>query len=73
MRLFVERFVTARDEKVCGVCAAYDGRIIGEGGVPDVPVHPGCRCVAVVEQYDEHTWSEACRREYLARSGSGLG
>jgi len=49
-----KEFQTARDERVCEICAPLDGKIVelegsfqtaeGLNNVDEPPVHPGCRC-----------------------------
>ena len=35
---------TARDERVCPICAPMDGKPKSEWGMLTIPAHPGCRC-----------------------------
>lgn len=38
-------FATARDDRVCEICAGYDGRVLSiEDARGLIPVHPLCRC-----------------------------
>jgi len=38
-------FVTAGDENVCAACDAFSGRRFRKGQfMPQIPLHPGCRC-----------------------------
>lgn len=37
-------FITQRDDRVCSRCSPLDGRIYDRFTVPQLPVHPRCRC-----------------------------
>jgi SPP1 gp7 family putative phage head morphogenesis protein len=39
-------YLTARDDRVCPICAPFDGRRYRSGQfMPILPKHPGCRCL----------------------------
>lgn len=37
-------FITQRDDRVCDRCSPLDGRIYDRFTVPQLPIHPRCRC-----------------------------
>jgi SPP1 gp7 family putative phage head morphogenesis protein len=41
------QWVTANDELVCPVCGPRHSRIYRIDDVPDIPVHPSCRCIII--------------------------
>jgi SPP1 gp7 family putative phage head morphogenesis protein len=45
------RHLTARDERVCSICAAMDGTLyaVGEWALPPSNTHPNCRCTITPE------------------------
>lgn len=41
-------FATAKDDRVCEICAGFDGKIFSLDEIEGlIPVHPNCRCVAL--------------------------
>lgn len=40
------RFLTVRDPWVCPECAQYDNQVFDVDELPEIPVHPNCRCFA---------------------------
>lgn len=38
------RWITARDDHVCDECEALDGKEFDIDSVPNIPLHPHCRC-----------------------------
>jgi len=43
-------FLAAADESVCETCSNLDGQIFDIDNLPEVPVHPGCRCCLTVTE-----------------------
>lgn len=48
--------LTARDERVCPVCAGMDGKIypLGEWNIPPLNTHPNCRCTVIPVVKDDY-------------------
>lgn len=46
-------YTATLESNTCSICANYDGKYFDKFSVPDIPVHPNCRCcyVPVIENY----------------------
>jgi SPP1 gp7 family putative phage head morphogenesis protein len=40
----VEWLSATEDDRVCDECEALNGQIFDIDSVPEIPVHPNCRC-----------------------------
>jgi SPP1 gp7 family putative phage head morphogenesis protein len=79
-------FVSARDERVCKICGALDGKVFKFGDSQQVPPsgsHIGCRCTAVAHLRDtalmdqvqggpRQTYSDWARENGIAMVDGGL-
>jgi SPP1 gp7 family putative phage head morphogenesis protein len=54
------RFVATMDERTCSQCRSYHNNLYTENNVPQVPVHPKCRCRIIYDLIDDY--SEAVAR-----------
>jgi SPP1 gp7 family putative phage head morphogenesis protein len=41
------QWVTANDERVCPVCGPRHGKVYHYEEIPEIPVHPNCRCAVI--------------------------
>jgi len=44
------RWYTAKDERVCRICGPKHNRVYKTEDLPDLPLHPACRCTVVAEE-----------------------